>query len=156
MSPRGSLSRRTAQRIMATVLLVTSAMAIGLVRSGLWPVAPFLIGTALLLCFALHAKRPERHGHQHIRVDGNGVTITTGRARRPLVIRRLPLYGLTLERDIDPDFGLRAVRLSLRGNAIEIAGELAPCERAAFADSLETALAGAHCPLWQRNRVLNA
>ena len=78
------------------------------------------------------------------------------RRHRLVSSRSLPLYGLTLERETDREYGLRALRLCLRGKAIEVARGLAPAEKAAFAEDFEQALRAAGCALWRRDIVTPA
>ncbi len=153
---QGSLHRRHSAAIAVTFAAATAAAALALLRGGLWPVAVYLVVSALGLSLALRRCRQSQTSVEHVRVDRGGVTVTRDRARRPLLIGRLPLYGLTVERDIDPDFGLRACRLSVRGRSIEVARDLAPCQRSAFADGFEAALTAAHCRPLRRSRNLPA
>lgn len=152
----GSLSTGVSRVIIYAAPAVALLASAGLLSLGLWPVALYLTlaSCCVSLAFRLSQRRQKRV--EHVLIDRSGVTISVGQASSVRVIGRFPLYGLTLERDIDPDFGLRAFRLSLRGRAVEVARDLAPSEKSLFADRLEAALTEANCPPWRRNRILPA
>jgi uncharacterized membrane protein len=157
LRPHRSVSPSTTRRLiltMAAICIVTSAL---LIWAGFWPAIPFLMFNVIALAVALHFCCRNRRSAEFILVDRSGVWIRRlDRHQRVVADHRIPLFGLTLERDTDVDFGLRELRLSLRGQAVEIARDLAPCQRAEFADAFERAMRVAGCTVWRRDRVVRA
>lgn len=147
LRPHRSLSARAFPTLTAVFLVLTFLLIVLSIVRGGWPIIPFLLGNLVLLVSALHVNHRGRLRSEHVLVDRWGVSIT-GRdhRQRPIYRHHLPLYGLTIERDVDPDYGLRRVRLSLRGRGVEVARDVAPDQRAAFADAFEQALREARCP----------
>jgi len=152
-----ALSGRGATIFVLCLAALTISVSAGLLWIGLWPIMPFVVGDATFLGIAMKVCVADRAASEHINVDRHGGCIATF-DRRPRKVKEdhFPLYGLTLERVIDPDFGLESLYLSLRGRGVEVARGLAPQQRAEFADRFEAALGAAGLTLWRRDRFLAA
>jgi uncharacterized membrane protein len=150
-----TLSDRGVTIFVLSLAGIAAGVCVLLLWSGLWPIVPFVAGDAVFLAVAMKICVADRAASEMIRFDRNGVRIATfDRRSRKVREEHLPLYGLTLERVTDPDFGLKSLYLSLRGRGVEIARGLAPQQRAQFAETLEVALGAAGLPLWRRDRML--
>lgn len=129
--------------------IISAALAFGalLLARGFALATLFLAAEVVLLLSLLHICRIRRCWSEEVRADRAGIAVHrydhAGRHREGNL---LPLMNVTLERLEDPDYGLRRLRLISRGRAIEVARDLAPCERTGFAERFEDALQRAACP----------
>lgn len=142
ITPHRSLSSRGLLALFAAILTVAIVVQIGLVYAGCWIGAAFVGVDAVLLLVALIACRTGG-GSERVAVDEGVVRVERRGPRGAVFDRRdLPVFGLVLERHLDPDYGERHLILRHRGTRHEIARDLAPAERTAFADAFTTALGG--------------
>lgn len=141
--PHDSLGGRGLAIFTVSLLAVASVTGLILTVSGLWIIALFLIGDLTLLLFAAHLLRKSRKRSERIVIDRGSLVVSRYRAQRLVDQRRLAVFGLSLEREDDPDFGCQRLSLILRGKRYEVAHDLAPEARDAFACRLSNALAQA-------------
>lgn len=147
LEPNASLSSGGLMVVFIAGTAVAAIFSLMLVLAGLWLGAVFLVFNTAFLCVALQAARADRVRAEEVVVGREGITITRFNRRRcPVQVERLPLYGLTIHGDVDPDYGLLSVAVGLRHRRIEVARDLGPAERQHFLDALLQAMASAGCP----------
>lgn len=157
LRPTGVMSAACFALLAAAI--VSAALAFGalLIARGFTIAALFLAAEVMLLLTLLHVCRIRRCWSEEVRADRAGIAVHrydhAGRHREGAL---LPLMNVTLERLEDPDYGLRRLRMISRGRAVELGRDLAPRERAGFADRLEDALRRAACPPHPRILTLPA
>jgi uncharacterized membrane protein len=155
LRPEGVMSGACFAILAAVIGAAAIAFAALLLANGFRLPVLFLAAEVAFLLTLLHVCRLRRLWSEEVRADRAGVTVLrfdhAGRKRDGVLF---PLLSLTLERVDDPDFGLRQLRLLSRGRAVELARDLAPRERAAFARRLEAAMREARCPPCRRDVTL--
>ena len=147
LRPSGVMSAACFTLLAAVILSAGLAFGALLLARGFAIASLFLAAEVILLLTMLHVCRLRRCWSEVVRADSAGITVNrydhAGRHREGTI---LPLMNLTLERLEDPEYGLRRLRMISRGRAVELARDLAPNERAGFANRFEDALRRACCP----------
>jgi uncharacterized membrane protein len=147
LKPTRSLSPRGAVLLMVPVLAVNVVFAVVLTLMGGAFVPPFLgldvlgLGLALWLNFRA-ARRIER-----IRVSADAIEVTR---ETPTVSRKVwssaPLF--TRIELTHPGRHASRLRLWCKGRGVTLGAALAPAERAAFAEALQSAVSAAKAERW--------
>jgi uncharacterized membrane protein len=147
LRPEGVMGATSFALLSAAILSAALAFGALLLVRGLPIAALFLAADVTLVLGLLYLCRQRRSWTEELRADRAGVAMHrydhAGRCRESAA---LPLMALTLEREVDPDYGLRRLRLVSRGRSVELGRDLAPSERAGLADRFEAALRNAACP----------
>jgi uncharacterized membrane protein len=149
ITPHRPLSLLHYLLLVTLTLTLTLAIQVPFVRAGAWPSALFGIAEAALLLTAVLLHRLGQAREETIVVGAGNVQITRRRRGRIHDAWRFPVYGLQVVRVDDPDYGCLAVYVEARGRRHEVARDLSPDERPAFARALAEALGeagGSACP----------
>jgi len=139
LRPSPPLSPRILCAILAGVAGVNILFALYFVLRGAWPVAPFLGADVALLAWAFRASLIAARREEHVTLTHSLLRI----ARRPAKgqgdeIRFNP-YWVRVHMDDPPDHWSQ-LTLRSHGRAVRIGTFLAPDRRAAFAQTLKSAL----------------
>lgn len=147
VTPHLALADRGYAWLIVGVLAAALLVQIFFLLIGVWVAGVYVVIDAVVLAFALTVFRSEADRAERITVEAG--TIRIERRRRDTIVERieLPVWGSIVERDQDPDYGCRAIRLRHRQRRVEIGRDLAPAERVAFLDALTRALAADGTPL---------
>lgn len=146
LTPHRSLSGEGFAVLAIVLVGFALAGSLLLVANGFWPAALFVLGNLGFLLAALHLNRAERRRVEQVIVDRAGLAVRRfDRKQRLVSEERLPLYGLTLHHDHDPDFGLQGLKARVRQQHVELARDLHPSDRAEFAEALVEAMRLAGC-----------
>lgn len=157
LRPEGVMSGGCFAGLAGIITAAACAFAALLLANGFRLPVLFLAAEVVLLLSLLQVSRLRRRWTEEVCADRDGVAVHRyDHAGRPRSRDIMPLMNLTLERVEDPDYGLRHLRLISRGHAVELARDLAPSERAAFARRLEVAMQEARCPPRRRDVALPA
>jgi uncharacterized membrane protein len=123
-----------------TALLVVSELA--LAGAGLWISCVLLLCNAVFLVAAFLACRWDLRRAERVLVAHGTISVERFDGRRRFCqCGSFPLFGLRLERHLDPEYGCQALYLLHQGTRLEIARDLAPTERTSFFLALHGALA---------------
>ena len=141
VTPHLSLADRGYTWLIVGVLAAALLVQIFFLLIGVWVAGVYVLIDGVVLAFALTVFRAEADRAERIAVEAG--TIRIERRRGNAIVERieLPVWGSVVERDQDPDYGCRAIRLRHRQRHIEIARDLSPPERVAFLDAFAAALA---------------
>lgn len=147
VTPHLSLADRGYTWLIVGVLAAALLVQIFFLLIGVWVAGVYVLVDGVVLAFALTFFRAEADRAERITVEAG--TIRIERRRGDAIVDRieLPVWGSVVERDQDPDYGCRAIRLRHRQRRVEIARDLAPAERVAFLDALTRALAADGTPM---------
>jgi uncharacterized membrane protein len=137
LEPSDSLGDRGFFVFTTTALSLVMAIDLALVVPLFFALDGLCLVAAGLLC------RRARRRSERIIVSGGTVRISRFRGHRLIDQQRLPVFGLSIEREDDPDYGCQRVSLILRGKRYDVAADLAPRERENFVDHLIQALEAA-------------
>lgn len=139
LRPSPPLSPRILCAILAAVAVVNVLFALYFVMRGAWPVAPFLGADVALLAWAFRASLIAARHEEHVTLTHSLLRI----ARRPARGRgdeiRFNPYWVRVHMDDPPDHWSQ-LTLRSHGRAVRIGTFLAPDTRAAFAQTLKSAL----------------
>lgn len=136
----GSKGLATTFGIITAVLVVSELV---LAKVGLWFSGIMLLCNAAFLSAAFLACRWDLRRAERVLVADGTISVERFDGRRRFrQCGSFPLFGLRLERHLDPDYGCQALYLLHRGARLEIARDLAPAERESFLAALSGALAG--------------
>jgi len=142
VEPNDSLGDDGFLLFVIAVLGILGVVEIAILASGCWVVGLFLAGDAAFLLFAMMLFRNRRDMFERITIAGGAIRIAN-RIGRKETTRRLAIFGLSLERDDDPDYGCLGLWLRLRDQRIEIGKSLSHHERTCLGDRLEAAIRAA-------------
>jgi len=139
LRPSPPLSPRILCAILAAVAVINILFALYFVMRGAWPVAPFLGADMALLAWAFRASLIAARHEEHVTLTHSLLSI----ARRPARGRgdeiRFNPYWVRVHMDDPPDHWSQ-LTLRSHGRAVRIGTFLAPDARAAFAQTLKSAL----------------
>jgi len=139
LRPSPPLSPRILCAILAAVAVINILFALYFVMRGAWPVAPFLGADVALLAWAFRASLIAARHEEHVTLTPSLLSI----ARRPARGRgdeiRFNPYWVRVHMDDPPDHWSQ-LTLRSHGRAVRIGTFLAPDARAAFAQTLKSAL----------------
>lgn len=138
--PHRALSTVHYLALAGLTLTLSLAIQVPLVRIGAWPSALFGSCETLLLLVAVLLHRRSQQREEIVTVAAGSLHVLRRRQGRVTDARRLPIFGLHVVRSDDPEYGCQSLVLELRGKRTEIARDLSPGERAAFARTLAEAL----------------
>lgn len=142
LEPNKSLGSRGFHILAVAITAVAAGLSALLLGIGLWLGAVFLIFNCGFLILALAMARRDRQRGEELVVEDGHLTIRHFNHRNELfATERLPLFGLVLHRDVDPDYGLLNLHAGVRQRRVEIARDLSPKERQAVAEALASVLA---------------
>lgn len=140
ITPHRSLGRTGFLVMMGTVTVVSFVAGIAFTIMGAWPVFGFFGLDVLLIWWAFRANYLAARAYEE-------VTVTSSELRLRKVSRRGEVREWTLnpvwtriDREQHEEFGLQRLFLVSRGRRLDVAGFLAPDERANFADALAAAI----------------
>jgi uncharacterized membrane protein len=143
LQPNASLCARGFGILSVVITAIAAGLSALLLGTGLWLGAVFLVFNCGFLILALAMARRDRQRGEELVVEDGHLTIRHFNFRNePVATQRLPLYGLVLHREMDPDYGLLSLHAGLRQHRVEIARDLSPKERHDVAEALAAALAG--------------
>lgn len=152
LEPHRSLADLGFVRLAAALTAIGTLLSAALIAIGFWPAALFSACNLAFLIIALRACQLERHRMEQVLIDHRGITVRRlDRHARVIAEEALPLYGLTLDHALDPDFGMQSLTFTLRGQRVEVARDLCPAGRADLARAMLDAMQKAGCP--PRRRV---
>jgi len=139
LRPSPPLSPRILCAILAAVAVINILFALYFVMRGAWPVAPFLGADVALLAWAFRASLIAARHEEHVTLTPSLLSI----ARRPARGRGDEIcfnpYWVRVHMDDPPDHWSQ-LTLRSHGRAVRIGTFLAPDTRAAFAQTLKSAL----------------
>lgn len=145
--PNDSLGSRGFFIFAAVVLAFLSAVELTLAVLGHWMIAAFFLLDGGFLLIAAFLSRQDMQRSERIVISGGSVCISIFERERLVDQKRLMVFGISVEREDDPDFGCQSLSLVLRGRRYVVAAALAPHERGEFADKLVIAIREAGgCP----------
>ncbi len=137
ITPHHALDGRAFTLTLCAVFAVAVTFQLCFAAAGLWVAGVFMLGNGLFLIAALIACRRDRNRAERVLVADGGVSVERFDGRRQITHHgTFPLFGLSVEHVVDPDYGCQAIRLRHRAAALEIARDLAPAERASFLSAL--------------------
>jgi uncharacterized membrane protein len=141
VTPHRSFNERGLWIFHATLCGIALLGQIIFLAIGLWPISIFLGLDALALIFAVHIhSQCRKHRREEIMVTATEVVIRRFAFRSPMREERLQSPGLRLTRCEDPEHGCQKLLLNSWRTETEIARDLSPAERGAFAVALTQAL----------------
>jgi uncharacterized membrane protein len=139
LRPSPPLSPRILCAILAAIAAINILFALYFVMRGAWPVAPFLGADVALLAWAFRASLVAARREEHVTLTHSLLRI----ARRPAKGKgdeiRFNPYWVRVHMDDPPDHWSQ-LTLRSHGRAVRIGTFLAPDRRAAFAQTLKSAL----------------
>lgn len=140
--PNRSLSPKGLRRMLKAMALGGILAVAGLGFAGQWIAGIFLAVDLGLLAVALLACTRNLRAFERVRIEDGDIVVARHRPGAPPEVERLPAAWVRVvrvpHRQVE---GLEAVQLTASGRTLAIAEALAPWERPAFADALESALA---------------
>lgn len=139
--PNDSLGERGFFIFATGLLAAVAAVDLVMLAIGGWVVALFVAGDAILLLGASVLCRRNLRRSECVRIAGGTVSVARFARRRLVGELHLPVFGLALEREDDPDWGCQRLSLVLRDRRYDVAADLSPDERGVFADHIAGALA---------------
>lgn len=139
LRPSPPLSPRILCAILAAVAVVNVLFALYFVMRGAWPVAPFLGADVALLAWAFRASLIAARHEEHITLTPSLLSIARRPARGRADEIRFNPYWVRVHMDDPPDHWSQ-LTLRSHGRAVRIGTFLAPDTRAAFAQTLKSAL----------------
>jgi uncharacterized membrane protein len=146
ITPHQSLGGRGFVVTICLVGSVALAFQLCFAAAGFWVGGLFFLGNGIFLIAALIACRLDRRRAERILVSDGAVSIERFDGRhRSTRLGTFPLFGLHVERLVDPGYGCQAIYLRHRGATLEIARDLAPAERASFLGAFLAALGHHGC-----------
>jgi uncharacterized membrane protein len=144
ITPHVSLGVRGLFTLMLFSGGLVTATAIFFAWAGLWPSSLFVLISGALLIAALIACRRDLRRAERVLVAGGTITVERFDGHRRIARQGcFPLFGLSIERRVDPDHGCIGLYLRHRAERLEIARDLPPAERSRFLAALSDALAAA-------------
>ncbi len=132
ISPNISLGRFGSVIVLLIAALPAVGIGLACAVTGCWPVTIFSCLTFGGLLFGFVCARRSLRRLERISLGEGHVVIERTSAARPRSCIRVPLFGLRLERFVDPDYGVLSVVLRHRDQRTEIARDLSPAERERF------------------------
>lgn len=146
LQPNQSLSSQGFAILSITITALAVGLSAFLLMTGLWVGAIFLTFNLAFLLLAFVLARRDRQRAEEVIVEDGHLTVRHYNFRgEPVSSEQMPIYGLTLHRDHDPDYGLLSLQARLRQKRIEIARDLSPAERQDVAVALGDALRRTGC-----------
>jgi len=139
LRPSPPLSPRILCAILALVALANIGIALYFVLRGAWPIAPFLGGDVVLLAWAFRASLSAARRAEHVTLTRSALRIVRCFACGDRQEIRFNPYWVRLHID-EPWDHWSQLTLTSHGRAVRIGAFLAPDLRAAFAQTLKSAL----------------
>jgi uncharacterized membrane protein len=139
LRPSPPLSPRILGGILAAVAAVNIAVALYFVLRGAWPIAPFLGVDVVLLAGAFRASHIAARREEHVTLTHALLRIARRPAQGPGDEIRFNPYWVRVHME-DPPEHWSQLTLQSHGRAVRIGTFLAPDMRAAFAQTLKSAL----------------
>ena len=142
ITPNRSLSKRGLYIVLGIMAAYNLLLAVFLLAIGAFPVPIFLGLDFAGVAFAFHISNRRARRAERVRVSAERVEVERSQAGKPLIVWSTPTAFTRVALE---DAGEHHVRVELRlsGEAVTVGAALSPDERAAFAQSLERAIAAA-------------
>jgi len=139
LKPNPPMSCGALRVILAIVGLFNFAFALSFVLRGAWPIAPFMGADVVLLAWAFRASCRAARRFEHVTLTPENLRILRQPASgKPDEVALNP-YWVRVEMDNPPE-PWSQLTLKSHGKGLQIGSFLAPEARAAFADTLRSAL----------------
>jgi uncharacterized membrane protein len=142
LRPSPPLPPRILLRILAAVALINLAFVAYFVSRGAWPIAPFMGLDVLGLAWAFHANTRAARREEHVVLTPSQLSVERRFPKKPRRAWTFNPYWVRVEMD-EPHEHWSQLKLWSHGKFLQIGAFLAPDDRAAFAQTLKTALRNA-------------
>jgi uncharacterized membrane protein len=143
ITPHRSLGRDSTRLVLTLCCIATIVSSIPFIILGAWPVAGFLGLDLIALFVAFHLNFRAARAAEEVVVTRLDLLLRRIDPRGKRFEQRFNPLWTRLDREVDDEYGLRALFLVSGGRRVVIASELSPPERETFAQALSAALARA-------------
>lgn len=139
LKPNPPMSRQALLIVLAVVSLMNFTFALSFVLHGAWPIAPFMGADVALLAWAFRASRRAARRFEHVTLTHENLRIFRQPPKGDADEVAFNPYWVRVEMDNPPE-PWSQLTLTSHGKGLQIGTFMAPDARAAFADTLKSAL----------------